>query len=203
LEQSWDRNDSKILKIREVLEAQQQLLPAENALAQTQLNQLVVIVRLYKALGGGWNLQDDKWARPNGVKATYLRGDDSQASKERGESMMMKRKAFLGCGMGLLVLAVCSPVLAATVKVTSTALEPATITVGRGEEIVWVDATITRTANVDVALHFGKQPGAHVTMTKDGNVRVRFDEPGTYEYHVNIGAGGWGPLTLDGKIVVK
>ena len=38
----------------EVLEAQQQLFPAENSLAQTQLNQLLVIVQLYKALGGGW-----------------------------------------------------------------------------------------------------------------------------------------------------
>src|SRR5438045_2356879 len=38
----------------EVLEAQQQLIPAENSLAQTELNQLLVIVQLYKALGGGW-----------------------------------------------------------------------------------------------------------------------------------------------------
>lgn len=38
----------------EVLEAQQQLFPAQNALAQTQLNQLLVVVELYKALGGGW-----------------------------------------------------------------------------------------------------------------------------------------------------
>ncbi len=92
---------------------------------------------------------------------------------------------------------------AATVKVTDTALEPETITVGRGEEIVWVDGTTSRTAQVDVALHFGKQPGAHITLTKDGHVRVRLEEAGTYEYHVHIGAGGWGPRTLDGKIVVK
>jgi multidrug efflux system outer membrane protein len=38
----------------EVLEAQQQLFPAENALAETQLNQALAIVQLYKALGGGW-----------------------------------------------------------------------------------------------------------------------------------------------------
>lgn len=38
----------------EVLEAQQQLLPAENALARTQLNQILTVVQLYKALGGGW-----------------------------------------------------------------------------------------------------------------------------------------------------
>ncbi len=46
----------------EVLEAQQQLFPAENALAQTQLDQLVVIVQLYRALGGGWKLADAEWA---------------------------------------------------------------------------------------------------------------------------------------------
>jgi outer membrane protein, multidrug efflux system len=40
----------------EVLESQQQLFPAENSLAQTELNQLLVIVELYKALGGGWAL---------------------------------------------------------------------------------------------------------------------------------------------------
>jgi multidrug efflux system outer membrane protein len=38
----------------EVLEAQQQLFPAEHVLTQTQLNQLLVIVQLYAALGGGW-----------------------------------------------------------------------------------------------------------------------------------------------------
>jgi multidrug efflux system outer membrane protein len=39
----------------EVLEAQQQLFPAENVLALTRLNQLVVVVQLYEALGGGWS----------------------------------------------------------------------------------------------------------------------------------------------------
>jgi multidrug efflux system outer membrane protein len=38
----------------EVLEAQQQLFPAENELAQTIFNQLLASVQLYKALGGGW-----------------------------------------------------------------------------------------------------------------------------------------------------
>ena len=37
----------------EVLEAQQQLFPAENNLAQTQLNRLTAVIQLYKALGGG------------------------------------------------------------------------------------------------------------------------------------------------------
>jgi multidrug efflux system outer membrane protein len=38
----------------EVLEAQQQLFPAEDTLAQTQRDQLIAVVNLYKALGGGW-----------------------------------------------------------------------------------------------------------------------------------------------------
>lgn len=119
------------------------------------------------------------------------------------KSTMLKKGTILGFGVALLLLALATPSLAATVKVTDTALEPETITVGRGEEIVWVDATTSRTAHVDVALHFGKQPGAHITLTKDGNVRVRFDEPGTYEYHAHVGAGGLGPRTLGGKIIVK
>jgi multidrug efflux system outer membrane protein len=48
----------------EVLEAQQLLFPSQSNLAQTQLNQRLVIVQLYKALGGGWNLQDAQWAGP-------------------------------------------------------------------------------------------------------------------------------------------
>lgn len=47
-----------------MLEAQQQLFPAENPLAQTQLNQLLAIIQLYCALGGGWNLANDQWLGP-------------------------------------------------------------------------------------------------------------------------------------------
>jgi multidrug efflux system outer membrane protein len=42
----------------EVLEAQQLLFPAELALAQTELERRLVVVQLYKALGGGWKLTD-------------------------------------------------------------------------------------------------------------------------------------------------
>lgn len=38
----------------EVLQTQQYLFPAETTLAKTQLNQLLAVVQLYKALGGGW-----------------------------------------------------------------------------------------------------------------------------------------------------
>ena len=45
----------------EVLETQQQLFPAEDELAQTRRDQLLAVVSLYKALGGGWNLTNDQW----------------------------------------------------------------------------------------------------------------------------------------------
>lgn len=49
----------------EVLEAEQLLFPAEDALAQTQRDQLLAVVDLYKALGGGWNLSDTQWTQPH------------------------------------------------------------------------------------------------------------------------------------------
>ena len=44
----------------EVLQEQQQLFPAENALVQTELNQLLAFVQLYRALGGGWQTDDKR-----------------------------------------------------------------------------------------------------------------------------------------------
>jgi multidrug efflux system outer membrane protein len=46
----------------EVLDAQQQLFPAELALAQTRRNQKLAVVALYRALGGGW--QQEAGAAP-------------------------------------------------------------------------------------------------------------------------------------------
>jgi multidrug efflux system outer membrane protein len=49
----------------EVLQAQQLLFPAEATLAQTRRDELISVIQLYKALGGGWNLADAKaWAGP-------------------------------------------------------------------------------------------------------------------------------------------
>jgi multidrug efflux system outer membrane protein len=45
----------------EVLEAQQQLYPAQNTLAQIRRDRLLAHVQLYKALGGGWSLADPQW----------------------------------------------------------------------------------------------------------------------------------------------
>ena len=49
----------------EVLDAQQQLFPAQNALSQARLSRLLTLVQLYKDLGGGWNLKDEN-AKGNG-----------------------------------------------------------------------------------------------------------------------------------------
>jgi len=38
----------------EVLQAQQELYPAQRAQAQTQAGEFIAVVQLYKALGGGW-----------------------------------------------------------------------------------------------------------------------------------------------------
>jgi multidrug efflux system outer membrane protein len=54
----------------DVLQAEQNLFPAENALAQIRFNRLANFVQLYKALGGGWNLSDPAWARPDATAAT-------------------------------------------------------------------------------------------------------------------------------------
>jgi len=39
----------------EVIEAQQQLFPTQIALTLIQRDQLIAVVQLYKALGGGWS----------------------------------------------------------------------------------------------------------------------------------------------------
>ena len=45
----------------EVLEAQQLLYPAELALSKTSGARRLAIVELYKALVGGWNLNNAQW----------------------------------------------------------------------------------------------------------------------------------------------
>ncbi|HEY8154214.1 MAG TPA: efflux transporter outer membrane subunit [Myxococcota bacterium] len=57
------RYNSGLAGYFEVLDAQQQLYPAEVALAQVQLNELLTVVTLYRALGGGWQLADDQWTQ--------------------------------------------------------------------------------------------------------------------------------------------
>ena len=57
-----DRYRQGLANYFEVLEAQQQLYPAQNTLAQIRLNRLLAYAQLYRALGGGWSLTDPEWA---------------------------------------------------------------------------------------------------------------------------------------------
>ena len=59
------RYDSGRASYFEVLEAEQQLFPSQDALAQAQRDQLIAVVNLYRALGGGWNLKDADWTQPH------------------------------------------------------------------------------------------------------------------------------------------
>ncbi|MDB6031482.1 MAG: efflux system, outer rane lipoprotein NodT family [Verrucomicrobiales bacterium] len=52
----------------ELLEAQQQLFPAENSLVQVQLNQLLAVVQLYRALGGGFGPEEIEVAKKHTPK---------------------------------------------------------------------------------------------------------------------------------------
>lgn len=54
---SNDRYLSGLADYLEVLEAQQQQLAAENALARTRFDRLASLVQIYKALGGGWKVE--------------------------------------------------------------------------------------------------------------------------------------------------
>ena len=42
----------------EVLQAQQELYPTQRAQVQAQANELIAVVQLYRALGGGWQTPD-------------------------------------------------------------------------------------------------------------------------------------------------
>lgn len=55
------RYDYGLANYYEVIEAQQLLFPAQIRLAQVQRDQLVTVVDLYAALGGGWQLASDQW----------------------------------------------------------------------------------------------------------------------------------------------
>ena len=59
---SLQRYNDGIANYFEVLEAEQQLFPAELDLARTQRDQLVAVVSLYRTLGGGWQLGVADWA---------------------------------------------------------------------------------------------------------------------------------------------
>ncbi|MCZ7627122.1 MAG: hypothetical protein M5R38_16355 [Candidatus Methylomirabilis sp.] len=96
--------------------------------------------------------------------------------------------------------------LAATVKITDSDLQPATVTVNRGEEVIWVDATTDQ--NAHVSLDFSSwQTGVRLSTSKEGDVRAKFEKSGTYGYSAHVTmlpeARGGAPFDLRGKVVVK
>jgi multidrug efflux system outer membrane protein len=64
VEHAMDRYRQGLANYFEVLEAQQQLYPAQNTLAQIRQNRLLAYAQLYRALGGGWALTDAQWSGP-------------------------------------------------------------------------------------------------------------------------------------------
>ena len=78
---------------------------------------------------------------------------------------MRKNVVLLGALTTLLLLAPGAQSWAATVRVTDAGLEPETITVNRGEEIVWLDDTISRTAQLN--LRNGARERATVGVAED------------------------------------
>ena len=63
VEHATDRYRHGFASYYEVLEAQQQLYPAQDTLAQIRHDRLLEYVRLYKVLGGGWSLTDAEWQK--------------------------------------------------------------------------------------------------------------------------------------------
>jgi len=114
---------------------------------------------------------------------------------------MRRKVARVGAAAALFVLAVGASSWAATVRITEVTLEPQTVTVIRGEEIVWLDDTISRTAQLN--LRNGRRERATIGLAEDGVARVTFKLPGTYEYSAYTGAGGLQPRALNGRIIVK
>ena len=67
---SLQRYNDGIANYFEVLDAEQQLFPAQLDLARTQRDELVAVVTLYRALGGGWKLGVAEWTAAATAKAT-------------------------------------------------------------------------------------------------------------------------------------
>jgi multidrug efflux system outer membrane protein len=68
VDHAMDRYRQGLANYFEVLEAQQQLYPAQNTLAQIRQNRLLAYAQLYRALGGGWALTDAQWSGEAAMK---------------------------------------------------------------------------------------------------------------------------------------
>ncbi len=64
---SLQRYNDGVANYFEVLEAEQQLFPAELDLTRTLRDELIAVVALYRVLGGGWRLDLPEWSAPRGA----------------------------------------------------------------------------------------------------------------------------------------
>ncbi len=67
---SFIRYDSGLSSYFEVVDSQLELYPAESTAVTYDLGRKLALVDLYRALGGGWNLDDSKWTSVNGTPST-------------------------------------------------------------------------------------------------------------------------------------
>ena len=61
------RYDSGLSSYFEIVDAQIQLYPAESSAVTYDLGRKLALVDLYRALGGGWNLNDSQWVLTSGT----------------------------------------------------------------------------------------------------------------------------------------
>ncbi len=119
--------------------------------------------------------------------------------------MPTRRKAIVG---GLTVVAVLwgpalierGPAAATIVHVYENSLDPDTLVIGRGEEVIWEAAIAAGPP------HFKWMPtpkSVRVRVTEQDDFAATFDVPGEYRYVIPIGRGGRVDAELPGKIIVK
>ena len=55
------RYDSGLSSYLDIIDAQIQMFPSESAVVTYDLGRKLALVDLYRALGGGWNLNESQW----------------------------------------------------------------------------------------------------------------------------------------------
>jgi multidrug efflux system outer membrane protein len=63
------RYDSGLASYLEIIDAEIQMYPAERSVIIYDLGRKVALVNLYRALGGGWNLNDSQWISGSGTSS--------------------------------------------------------------------------------------------------------------------------------------
>jgi multidrug efflux system outer membrane protein len=64
------RYDSGLASYLEIIDAEIQMYPAERSVIIYDLGRKEALVNLYRALGGGWNLNESQWTSTTGTPGT-------------------------------------------------------------------------------------------------------------------------------------